>query len=275
MEYQELINDFISLCRSVIAGNLTGIYLHGSMAMGCFHAGISDIDLIVVTEGRLGDAQKRTLMEHIVTLNDKAPAKGLEISFVLRKHCKPFAYPTPFELHFSPAHLSWFRNKPNDYIEKMKGYDKDLAAHFTIINKYGISLYGEEAASVFGVVPRENYIDSIWHDIENAPEDILTDPIYVILNLCRVSAFLQSGEVLSKAAGGQWGLLHLDAKYHPLISQAANCYRSGQAMELKDFADTDEALAKQFADTLLQEISSLRVTIQPVRNLNDEKHCYI
>lgn len=37
MKYQQLLNDFIDACKQIIGNELTGIYLHGSMAMGCFH----------------------------------------------------------------------------------------------------------------------------------------------------------------------------------------------------------------------------------------------
>jgi len=227
MDYQDLLDNFTVLCKTVIGNSLTGIYLHGSMAMGCFNPDKSDIDLIVVMENSITDEQKLCLMEEIVELNERAPAKGLEISFVKRKYCNPFVYPTPFELHFSPAHLQWFHDDPNGYVDKMNGTDKDLAAHFTIINRYGIRLYGDDIADVFGAVPRADYIDSVWYDIENAAEDIMDDPIYVVLNLCRVLAYLKDDIILSKEKGGEWGLKHLDAKYHALVSGALNSYFSG------------------------------------------------
>lgn len=90
----------------------------------------------------------------------------------------------------------------------MNGEDKDLAAHFTMIRKYGIVLYGEPVDSVFAPVPRENYIDSIYADIKNAKQDIMEDPVYITLNLCRVLAFLKDGLYLSKEEGesGAWNI---------------------------------------------------------------------
>lgn len=82
--------------------------------------------------------------------------------------CNPFAYPTPFELHFSIAHLEWYRSNPDDYVEKMNGTDKGLAAHFTIIRHRGKKLCGKEIKDVFSIVSKEDYFDSIWHDIEGA-----------------------------------------------------------------------------------------------------------
>mgnify|MGYP006922406171 CR=1 FL=1 len=33
--------------------------------------------------------------------------------------------------------LKWYQENPQDYVEKMKGVDRDLAAHFTIIERFG------------------------------------------------------------------------------------------------------------------------------------------
>lgn len=247
MFYQELLNDFVVICKEIIGNQLTGIYLHGSMAMGCFNADKSDIDIIVIDEG-ITDEQKISLMKQIVKLNRNAPSKGLEISFIKKEYCKPFVYPTPFELHFSSMYLQWFNDNPKDYVNKMKGEDKDLAAHFTIIKECGVRLYGKEIGEVFGDVPRKDYIDSIWYDIENATEDILENPLYIILNLCRVLAYLRDKIIISKEKGGEWGLLHLDEKYHLLIQQAQQCYKSNQPIQI------NETIAKQFANDMLKEI---------------------
>lgn len=245
MPYQNLLDVITAKCEEIFGTKLVGVYLHGSLAMGCFNPDKSDIDLIIVVEGDISDRQKLIFMESIVGLNEKAPAKGLELSVVKRKYCKPFLYPTPFELHFSPAHLKWFHDAPQNYIENMKGEDKDLAAHFTVINKYGIALYGETVEDVFALVPRDDYMDSIYADIENAEQDILSDPVYIILNLCRVLAFLEDGLCLSKKGGGEWGIKHLPDGQRTVISEALECYATDKAME------TDKNMACQFARDMI------------------------
>lgn len=225
-----------------------GIYLHGSMAMGCFNPDKSDIDCMVILEDTITNEQKISLREQIVRLNRYAPVKGLEISFVKKEYCKPFVYPTPFELHFFLMHLQWFNRYPIDYVNKMKGKDKDLAAHFIILNKCGIKLYGGEISDVFGAVPKRAYADSIWHNIEDAEESILNDTIYVILNLCRALAYLQENLILSKEEGGEWGMAHMEKKYNPLIRQALQCYASDQTIH------ADENIAKAFARVMLDAI---------------------
>ena len=247
-KYQNILDEIVNKSKGILGKKLTGIYLHGSMAMGCFNPDKSDIDLIVVIEDNITDTQKLMLMEHIVNLNRQAPPKGLELSLVKKEYCNPFIYPTPFELHFSPAHLQWFNDNPKDYIEKMKGEDIDLAAHFTIIRHCGITLCGEAIESIFAPVPKQNYIDSICSDIENATEDIAEQPVYIILNLCRVLAFLTEGLYLSKEEGGRWGIEHLPVEYHSIIAEAVECYTSDKEMVI------DQNNASVFANKIMQMI---------------------
>lgn len=245
MLYQNVIDEFTTMSKEIIGDKLTGIYLHGSMAMDCFNPEKSDIDLLIVIENDITDVQKMEFMKQVVKLNEQAPAKGLEISVVKREYCKPFVYPTPFELHFSPTHLQWFRDNPENYVENMRGEDKDLAAHFTIINRYGIVLYGEQIENVFGEVSKKDYMESIWFDVEGAREVIADEPMYMTLNLCRVLAFLKEDLCLSKQQGGEWGIAKISERYHPLILQALNCYQTNQIMQV------DLELAGQFADEVL------------------------
>jgi len=248
MMYEEVINGFSSLCRDVLKDKLAGVYLHGSAVMGCFNPEKSDIDIIVIVNAPLTEDEKLEFMKGTVALNAIAPKKGIEMSIVRREFCDPFVYPTPYELHFSNAHLSLWESSHEEYIKELQGEDCDLAAHFTVISTYGKVLYGEAIEKVFGSVPREDYIDSILYDVENAREDIRTSPIYTTLNLCRVSAYLKDGLILSKKAGGKWALKSLPKKYYSLIQSALDSYTSSSDAEI---SSSD---AFEFADFMLYDI---------------------
>lgn len=236
-----VISSFVEKSKTILQDRLAGIYLHGSAAMGCFHPAGSDLDLIVVVKSALPDPVKRAYMDMAVKLNAKGPAKGIEMSIVRQDVCRPFVYPTPFELHFSAAHLDWYRNDPEDYISKMKGEDKDLAAHFTVILHRGRCLYGPPVREMFADVPVQDYTDSIWNDIANTENEIAGNPVYLTLNLARVLAFLKDGLVLSKKEGGEWALGNLPAKYHRPVTDALQAYAGGAGVScgtdlLKDYA---------------------------------------
>lgn len=96
----DILDKIVNQSRKILGEELIGIYLHGSMAMGCFNPDKSDIDLIFVIRDHITDTQKMKFMNCIVDANKSALSKGIELSIVKQKYCKHFVYPTPFELHF-------------------------------------------------------------------------------------------------------------------------------------------------------------------------------
>lgn len=244
----DLINEFVNRSKDILKENLVGIYLHGSSVMGCFNPEKSDIDLIIVVDDKMSDITKKAYMDMVVKLNSYAPAKGIEMSIVRKEVCDPFVYPTPFELHFSAMHLKWYEDNPEDYILKMNGTDKDLAAHFTIIGKRGKCLFGLPIEDVFTVVPKADYLDSIWNDIAEAPEEITENTMYLTLNLVRVLAFAKDGLVLSKKEGGEWGLKNIPVEYHRLIEDALSEYGSSVVPQY------DKELSVKYAEYMLKSI---------------------
>ncbi len=230
MLYEDLLRKFAGMSRTVFGENLVGIYLHGSLAMGCLNPEKSDLDLILVVENSPTVEEKRNFSEELLKLSSEAPKKGFELSIVRRAVCAPFQYPTPFEFHYSDGHKEAVLTDLSAYIEKMQGEDKDLGAHFTIINHYGIALYGPPVPEIFAPVPKKDYIDSIWFDVQNAESDILDYPLYITLNLCRVLGYLKEDLVLSKKTGGEWGMKNVPEKYRSLVQAAYSAYASGEEM---------------------------------------------
>ena len=248
LQTDSLIKGFVEQSKRILRDNLVGVYLHGSLVMGCFNPQKSDIDLIIVIDKPISDSIKRAYLDMVVLFNALAPKKGIEMSIVLREVCKPFVYPTPFELHFSAGYLEWYGEDPDDYIREMNGTDKDLAAHFTIINKRGRCLYGVPIEDVFSEVPSSDYMDSIWFDVEGAAEEITEYPMYLTLNLARVLAYKKEGLILSKKEGGDWAIEHLPDEYRPLIADAMREY--SESVEIV----YDDILAKRYAEYVIREL---------------------
>ena len=248
LQTDSLINGFVEQSKEILRDNLVGVYLHGSLVMGCFNPQKSDIDLIVVVDEPLSDPVKRAYLDMVAACSARGPAKGIEMSVVLRRACRPFVYPTPYELHFSEGHRDWYEKAPDEYIREMNGTDKDLAAHFTIINKRGKCLYGAPIEDVFAEVPSVDYMDSIWFDVEGAAEEITEYPMYLTLNLARVLAYKKEGLVLSKKEGGTWALEHLPAEYRPLIADALREYSESAEIVY------DDILAKRYAEYVINEL---------------------
>lgn len=236
MNERALLQRVCGAYRAILGDNLVGLYVHGSIAFGCFTWATGDIDFLAVVNTPLTQPEKEALIRTLLDMDASAPPKGFEMSVVLRSVCKPVQYPTPFELHFSNAHKARAEADLSAYCRDMHGADPDLAAHFTVIRSVGYALYGKPVSEVFGEVPRGDYVDSILADVENAPADIADSPVYITLNLCRVLAYLTDGAVLSKAQGGEWGLIHLPEMYHPLLHNALGAYHGAAFPETAELA---------------------------------------
>jgi len=246
MSEAELLKTIAAGYREILGGAFVGLYVHGSLAFGCFRREVSDLDFIVVVSESPSDDARIRMIRLLLSLEPEAPAKGFEMSVVLERYCREFVYPTPFELHYSVTHREKALADIKEYCKSMRGTDKDLAAHFTVIRAVGYALVGSPVTEVFGEVPREAYIDSLLYDVGNAAAEIGDAPMYLTLNLCRVLAYLRDGAVLSKKQGGEWGLAKLPERWHPQIRAALAAY-AGKAAEFP-------ADMREFAAFMLGEI---------------------
>ena len=91
-------------------------------------------------------------------------------------------------------------------------------------------------------------------DIAEAEEEIIDNPMYIILNLARALAYIKDGLVLSKKEGGEWALNHAHERYHSLIQDALIEYAEDRNVSY----DTD--LARDYAKYMVNQIASLRET---------------
>lgn len=232
--------------QEILGSSLTGIYVHGSIAFGCFRWECSDIDFLVVVEKPLAQSQKEQLIQVLLELDACAPAKGFEMSVLLRSACSPFSDPTPYELHYSNAHRKNYQRDLSVTCRMLQGFDPDLAAHITVINHVGITLCGLPKEQVFAPVPKASYLQSLWYDIENAANETAHDPVYFTLNICRVLAYLETDQVLSKAQGGEWGKEH--------FPQDANVIHAALSAYLMDSPAPEEHSCRFFAKKMLLRI---------------------
>ena len=213
----------------VIGQNLVGVYLHGSLAMGCFNVARSDIDLLAITYHPLTASTARTLFAAL--LEGSNQPRPIEISILHYAQINPWRYPTPFDLHFSEMHRARVTEALAASEAKLPagGLDHDLAAHFTVLRARGVCLYGEVIASLSIDVPWADYLDSlrldlVWAQQPVAVDAVAVDAVNAVLNACRIWAAVEARVVLSKAEGARWASSRLPATWRVLVESAASCY---------------------------------------------------
>ena len=215
--------------RGELGASLVGVYLHGSLATGCYHRPKSDVDLLVVVREGLSDAARRRLGRRLLELADARPTVGmLELSVVREGDVRPYRHPLPYEFHFGEGVAGQLRD--GTYAHPPDAADADLGAHVIVARSRGVALVGPPPAEVFGAVRWADFVDSVLGDFAWIVEDdhVLESPFYAVLNACRTLQLLREGEgtVANKDEGALWGLAHLPPEHHGVIEAALACYRS-------------------------------------------------
>jgi streptomycin 3"-adenylyltransferase len=224
-DVRSLVNRVLEDYHAILADNLVGFYLHGSLAMGCFNPELSDIDFLAVVSRPMTSEEKSAVIRSMLEAHGRIAGNGIEMSIVRADEVSALPYPTPYELHYSDDHYEAYRRGEVEPSGPL--YDEDLVAHFAITRKAGICLYGRPVAEVFPEVPRELYIKSLLQDARWIGTVMEEHPLYAVLNLCRFIAYLQEDAIMSKAEGAVWGLANLLKEFSPLISLARDIYAGG------------------------------------------------
>ena len=239
--------------RAAVHENLVGVYLHGSLALGCFNPHRSDLDLLAVTRAGLDATTPRGLAELLLVVSGR-PAP-VEISVLRRSDLHPWRYPTPYDFHYSEDWRDRMtaRLAADDWREPdPRPRDPDLAAHITVTRRRGVCLLGSPVAAVFPAVPRTDYLDSLRLDVLSDEFGLTSTgapPVYAVLNGCRTYAYLVDGKILSKEEGGVWALHHLPRVYREALQAALHAYRHDG-----DDAALDPAAALALASYLREQI---------------------
>ncbi len=227
---QAQLRQLLEAVKEALSGNLVGIYLHGSLAMGCFNPLHSDLDLLLVTRHDLQPPAKRRLAE-LFLRHSFAPCP-MEVSVLSQAHLQPWVYPTPYAYHYSELwrtkQLAQIINGEWQHWNAQTLTDTDLAAHVTVTFRRGLCLWGQPIPQVFPQVPPEHYRASLLEDFAWARARLPQSAVCFILNACRIYAYLAEGHIYSKAEGGVWALARLPEQQRPLVAGALEAYASDQ-----------------------------------------------
>jgi predicted nucleotidyltransferase len=250
-EVQTLQSEF----ETILGQHFVGLYLHGSLALGGFNPLRSDIDLVVLMDRRATVEQKRKLVELLLRVS-KAPIP-IEISFLVREDIFPFESPLPYDLHYREAWRERYQQELRDgtweHWNNAARRDFELAIYLRVVERAGIVVYGLPTAEALPKVPEGSFREALLTNFDHLREERLRNPTAFVLDSCRDSAYMREGVLLSKDAGGEWGLTHLPAEYQPLIQQSLALYRSDRLGR-----PVGRAVLEGFAEYMHTDLQGLR-----------------
>ncbi len=184
-------------------GTLVAAYLHGSAALGGWVAERSDVDILFIVADTIAASAVTAAGELLIESGAQCPGRDLECSMVTASQARSPAPPWPFILHIgSGAGADGQRLYRGDGVPG----DPDLLMHYAVCRAAAITLLGPAPKDSIGPIARPVILaylaGELGWGLANAPE------CYAVLNACRAMAFLRSGRIVSKVAGGLDALDH-------------------------------------------------------------------
>ncbi|HOO97021.1 MAG TPA: DUF4111 domain-containing protein [Caldisericia bacterium] len=234
---REQVCGFVGGVVSCLFGdNLSSVWLHGSLSLGCFNESKSDVDLLFVTKSPL--SREGVLKISKLTLRFSGNPRPIELSFVNLRDISPWKHPARFDFHYSSSYrerlTKLVNEKPDSIVEELWGkdpVDSDLAVHFRVCKTRGMRLFGLDDDTLPDV-PDFDVDDSILQDFIWLGEQSEEFPIYSVLNTCRIIAFVERRLILSKLESANWASENIDRRYHHLIELASLDYKSADNLDL-------------------------------------------
>jgi hypothetical protein len=223
------VDELVARLRGVLGDELVGVYLIGSLALGGYEPGRSDVDVAVVVDAPLPAAVKEAVVAACRHEALPCPARKLELVVYAVGRMRAF------ELNLNtgagePLHAGFDAGAEPSF-----WFVLDLA----IARVSGVAVVGPPASDVIPAASRSELVDAVreslaWQAESGVPDDL-------VLNAARTRRFLEDGVWTSKKAAGAWALERLASP--EVVAAALALRRRDPGAELTLAAARDWAAA--------------------------------
>jgi hypothetical protein len=217
--------------EALLGADLVGAYFVGSIALGGYVPGESDVDIIAVCEHGLSEDAKRWVADDLLDLVGTCPARGLEFSLYRREVAAARPKDADFEINVNGGpkmptsiHLD-AREEPGFW------YVLDRAT----AHGCGVPISGPPACAIFPDASRRILLDAMiesmrWHRQHERAT------LHSVLNASRAWRYAAEGIVGSKLDGAAWARQRWR---RPWLIDAAVELRHGRSAHLEG-AEADD-----------------------------------
>ncbi|MEV4762163.1 nucleotidyltransferase domain-containing protein [Micromonospora chokoriensis] len=209
-DLQRYLDDLVATARGVLGADLVGAYAAGSVGLGAYQPGRSDVDVALVSAGPLTEAAKREVVARLRHEALPCPARGLEL-VVYDRAVAASGTPEPgFEVELNTGAAMPFRctvdpdDRPAADGRFWYGLDR------SILHQSGLPLLGPPAGEVFADLTvadlRRLLVEALsWWLALPTPSDDQPAPGTedAVLGACRSLVRHRDGVWLAKVAAGQ------------------------------------------------------------------------
>src|SRR3989442_5828125 len=184
--------------RTILGNEFVGAYFVGSIALGGYVAGESDIDMVAVAEGPMRDELKHAIADALLDSTRHCPARGLEFALYRNEVAATAPRGADFEVNVNGG-PRMARKVILDAGEQPRfWYVLDRA----IAHRHGIGIRGPPAAAGFADASRRALLDVMvecmrWHRTHQKAT------LYSVLNASRAWRFAVEDVLGSKLEGAR------------------------------------------------------------------------
>lgn len=182
-----------------LGSDLVGVYFVGSVALGGYVPGESDIDMAAVSSAALADPQRQSVASAVVEASASCPARGLEFTLYRREVAGSPPTGADFEVNANGGPRMHTAVHLDATSEPGFWYVLDRA----IAHRSGLAISGPPPRDVFADVPRSTLLEAMyksmaWHRAHEKATH------YSVLNACRAWRFAAVDVLGSKSEGAAW-----------------------------------------------------------------------
>jgi hypothetical protein len=253
------VSSYLALVDDALPGAVTGLYVHGSTALGSWMPGRSDIDLLAVVDGPFDvDALRRAHRRHHdrelarAVLGRRYPLQCNTTYVTWSDLARPATSATPLASHVARS------------FSVGGGFDANPVT-WRILARSPVAVRGPTSVEVFDddallrSWTRQNLHD-YWAGWARAARRgawqtrlAWLSSAWAALGTARMHCTITTGAVISKEDAGAYALDTFDARWHPLV-ETALAYRRG---ELGTFtrAGATRLASADFVDMVIADVT--------------------
>jgi hypothetical protein len=182
-----------------LGADLVGVYFVGSVALGGYVPGESDIDIAAVSSAALTDQQRQSVAAAVVEVSAACPARGVEFTLYRREVAGSRPEGAGFEVNANGGPRMSTTVHLDSTSEPGFWYVLDRA----IAHRSGLTISGPPAAATFADVPRSTLLEAMYESMTwHRSHEKAT--LYSVLNACRAWRFAVEDVLGSKLEGAAW-----------------------------------------------------------------------
>lgn len=235
---------------SILRDNLVGVYVYGSLITGDYDPGISDIDLVVVLNQALDEADFESLQRLHQSIVERRPEwhDRLELAYISATALRTFRSQSSVIGIISPG-------EPFHLIEA----GSDWLISWYKLREDGVALTGPPIQSLIDEIPTCDYLLAVREHISHYRVSVKKQHnkqalSYIVLTVARGLFTLAQGEAPSKAQAARWAKARYP-HWAKLIERALSWRANPQSDRLTPEQIRPEVEA--YVDDMLSQLSQL------------------